>query len=85
MDKIIFERKQIREFSSWSFAQVRNNFRILVDYEYIQLLKSANGMAHQYKLSPSYSDLDFLHTILTPDQLEQKIKEQKQQPQLLEV
>jgi hypothetical protein len=41
-------------------------------------------MAHQYKLSPSYSDLDFLHTILTPDQLEQKIKEQKQQPQLLE-
>jgi hypothetical protein len=27
--KVIFERKDIREFSSWSFAQVRSNFRIV--------------------------------------------------------
>jgi hypothetical protein len=31
-DRIVFERKDIREFTSWSFAQVRNNFRILKDY-----------------------------------------------------
>ena len=77
MDKIIFERKEIREYSSWSFAQVRNNFRILKDYEYIQLLKSQNGLAHKYKLSPNYSDLDFLNTILSPDELEKRINKTK--------
>ena len=77
VDKIIFERKDIREYSSWSFAQVRNNFRILKEYEYLQNIKSKNGTAYQYKLSSNYSDLDFLNTILTPEQLEAKIKEQK--------
>ena len=77
VDKIIFERKDIREYSSWSFAQVRNNFRILKEYEYLQNIRSKNGTAYQYKLSSSYSDLDFLNTILTPEQLEIKIKEQK--------
>ena len=76
-DKIIFERKDIREYSSWSFAQVRNNFRTLKEYEYLQNIKSKNGTAYQYKLSSNYSDLDFLNTILTPEQLEVKIREQK--------
>ena len=76
-DKIIFERKDIRESTSWSFAQVRNNIRILKDYEYLQTIKSKNGLADQYKLASNYSDLDFLNTILTPEQLEEKIKEQK--------
>ena len=70
IEKIIFERKEIREYTSWSFAQVRNNFRILRDYEYLQLIKSKNGMAKQYKLTSDYSDLDFLNTILSPEELE---------------
>ena len=74
-DKVLFERKDIREYSSWSFAQVRNNIRILKEYEYLIEIKSKNGLAHQYKLSSSYSDLDFLNTILTPGQLEDKIKD----------
>jgi hypothetical protein len=78
-DKIIFERKDIREYTSWSFAQVRNNMRTLIDYEYLQTIKSKNGLAHQYKLSNNYSDQDFLNTILTPEQLEEKIKELKTQ------
>jgi hypothetical protein len=77
VEKIIFDRKQIREYSSWSFAQVRNNFRILKDYEYIQLVKARNGVATQYRLSGDYSDLDFLHTILSPEELETRIKSQK--------
>ncbi len=76
-DKVIFERKDIREYTSWSFAQVRNNIRILKEYEYLQNIKSKAGTAYQYKLSGNYSDLDFLNTILTPAQLEEKIKEQK--------
>jgi hypothetical protein len=76
-DKIVFERKDIREFSSWSFAQVRNNIRILKEYEYLIEVKSRNGLAYQYKLSGGYSDLDFMNTILAPEKLEEKIKEQK--------
>ncbi len=73
VEKIIFERKDIREYTSWSFAQVRNNFRTLRDYEYMQLIKSNNGLANQYRLTANYSDLDFLNTILSPQELEKRI------------
>jgi len=73
IEKIIFERKEIREYSSWSFAQVRNNFRILRDYEYIQLIKAKNGLANQYRLTGTYSDVNFLGQILSPEELEKKI------------
>jgi len=76
VEKIIFERKDIRDYSSWSFAQIRNNFRILKDYEHIQLVKGKNGLAHQYKLS-NYNDIEFLNTILTPEELEKRIKEKQ--------
>ena len=82
VDKIIFERRDIREYTSWSFAQIRNNFRILQDYEYLQLIKSKNGTAKQYKLSSNYSDIDFLNKILTPDELEERINQQKQRTNL---
>jgi len=73
VEKIIFERKEIREYSSWSFAQARNNFRILRDYEYIQLIKATNGLAKQYRLTGTYSDVNFLGQILSPEELEKKI------------
>jgi len=85
VDKIIFERRDIREYTSWSFAQIRNNFRILKDYEYIQVIKARNGLANQYKLSCNYSDLDFLNKILTPEELEKRISNQKQQNDLNKV
>jgi len=85
VEKIIFERKGIREYTSWSFAQIRNNFRILRDYEYIQLIKIKNGLANQYKLSCNYSDLDFLNKILTPEELEKRISNQNQQKDLNKV
>ena len=78
VEKIIFERRDIREYTSWSFAQIRNNFKILKDYEYIQLIKVNNGLANQYRLSCNYSDVDFLLTILTPEELEKRIEERKQ-------
>ena len=40
-EQVVFQRSQIRAYTSWSFAQVRNNFRTLADYEYIQLIKGA--------------------------------------------
>jgi hypothetical protein len=73
IEKIVFERKEIREYTSWSFAQIKNNFRILKDYEYIHLIKVKNGLANQYRLSCNYSDLDFLNTILTPEELKNRI------------
>jgi len=73
VEKIIFERKEIREYTSWSFAQVRNNFRVLREYEYLQLIKAKNGLANQYRLTANYSDLDFLNTILKPEELEKRI------------
>jgi hypothetical protein len=78
-DRIVFERKDIREFTSWSFAQVRNNIRILKDYEYIRLTKAQNGLANQYRLTPGYTGLDFLHTILSPEELKNRIGYQKNQ------
>ena len=82
VEKIIFERKEIREYTSWSFAQVKNNFRILKDYEYIQLIKAKNGLANQYRLSCNYSDLDFLNKILTPEELKNRITDIKQRKNL---
>ena len=78
IERIIFERKDIREYTSWSFAQVRNNFRILKDYEYLKLIKQQNGMANQYRLAGGYTSLDLLHTILSPKDLEKKIRREKQ-------
>ena len=80
VEKIIFERKEIREYTSWSFAQVRNNFQTLRNYEYLQLMRSKNGLANQYKLSGSYSDLDFLTTIVSPEELEKRIRASKENP-----
>jgi DNA primase len=76
-ERITFERKEIREYTSWSFAQVRNNFRILKDYEYIKLIKSQRGMAHQYKLNGGYAGIDLLHTILSPVELKEKLRQEK--------
>lgn len=73
-DRIIFERKEVREFCSWSFAQVRNNMRILADYEYVRVVNGVNGTAKRYQLAGSYSDPDFMGKILTPEQLAERIK-----------
>ncbi len=73
-DRIVFERKDIREFCSWSFAQVRNNMRILADYEYVRVVNGVNGTAKQYRLAGAYSDPDFMGQILTPEQLADRIK-----------
>ena len=75
--KIPFERKDIRNYTSWSFAQIRDNFRILTDYEYLQLLRSKNGTSKVYKLCGDYSDLDFLRTILSPENLKDKIEQKE--------
>ena len=76
-ERIVFERKDIRESTSWSFAQVRNNLRVLKDYEYIRLIKAQNGLSHQYRLTAGYSCLDFLHTILSSEELKKRISSQK--------
>jgi len=73
-DRIIFERKDIREFCSWSFAQVRNNMRILSDYEYVRVANGVNRTAKQYRLAGIYSDPDFMGQILSPEQLASRIK-----------
>ena len=77
VERIIFERKDIREYTSWSFAQVRNNFRILKDYEYLTLIKAQNGSAHQYRLAGGYTSLDLLHTIVSPAELEKQLRRKK--------
>jgi DNA primase len=79
VERIIFERKDIREYTSWSFAQVRNNFRILKDYEYLKLIKQLNGVANQYRLAVGYASLDLLNTILSPNELEKRIRQEKRE------
>src|SRR4030043_1058789 len=73
LDKIIFTRKEIRDYSKWSFAQIRNNFQTLKEYEYLQLIQSKNGLAHNYRILSNYSDSSKNNSILTPDELEEKI------------
>ncbi|MEA3458610.1 MAG: hypothetical protein U9R21_08035, partial [Candidatus Thermoplasmatota archaeon] len=72
--RIIFERKEIREFSSWSFGQVRNNIRILTDYEYLRVVNGQNGTAKQYRLAGSYQDPDFMGEVLSPKELSDKLR-----------
>ena len=73
VDKIIFTRKDIRDYSNWTFAQIRNNFQFLKEYEYLQTIQSKNGLAHSYRLVGNYSDSSLSNSILTPDELEEKI------------
>jgi hypothetical protein len=73
--KLIFTRKDIREYTDWTFVQIRNNFRILKDYEYITLLPEKKATAHQYRLSISYSDENGIKKyILSPEELKEKLK-----------
>lgn len=73
-ERIVFERKDIREYSSWSFAQVRNNMRILTDYEYLKLTKAQSGVATQYRLASGYRDPDFMAQILSPEELAKRLR-----------
>ena len=73
----IFERKDIKEYSYWSFSQVRYNLKTLQEYEYLRLVKMQNGLANQYRLNCGYGDLDFMGRILRPDELEQKLTQSK--------
>ena len=61
-DKIIFTRKEIRDYSNWTFAQIRNNFQVLKEYEYLQVIRSTNGLAHKYRLLSGYSDSSIWRT-----------------------
>ena len=70
VDKIIFTRKDIREYSSWSFVQIRNNMKTLKDYEYIQLLPVKNGQPHKYRILFDYSEECIKEYILSPKELE---------------
>lgn len=74
IDKIIFTRKEIREYTNWTFVQIRNNFRILRDYEYIQELEKKKGPAHLYRLTSGYSDKNINNYILSPEELEKELK-----------
>jgi DNA primase len=73
-EKIIFERKEIKEYSSWSFSQVRYNLKTLQEYEYLRLVKMQNGLANQYRLNSGYGELDFMGRILSPEELKRKLK-----------
>jgi hypothetical protein len=75
IDKIIFTRKEIREYTHWTFVQIRNNFRILRDYEYIRELEKKQGPARLYLLAAGYSDKNIDNYILSPEELEIKLKE----------
>ena len=70
IDKIIFTRKEIREYTNWTFVQIRNNFRILRDYEYIQQLEKKKGPAHLYRITTGYADKNINDYILSLKELE---------------
>jgi hypothetical protein len=73
-ERIVFERKEIREFSSWSFAQVRNNIRVLTDYEYLRQVNGKNGTAKQYRLAGGSNDPDFMAQIIPPAELSERVR-----------
>ena len=50
-----------------------NNYPTFRDYEYLQLINSNKGFANQYRVTASYSDLDFINTILSPEELRIRI------------
>ena len=74
IDKIIFTRKEIREYTNWTFVQIRNNFRVLRDYEYIIELEKKKGPAHLYKLASGYVYKNINSYILSPEELEKELK-----------
>ena len=80
-ERLVFERKDIREFSSWSFAQVRNNIQVLTDYEYLRQVNGKNGTAKQYRLAGGAQDPDFMAQIVSPEELAKRLCESKQPEQ----
>ncbi|HYX08735.1 MAG TPA: hypothetical protein VE912_18530, partial [Bacteroidales bacterium] len=75
--KIPFEIKDIGMYTPCFLAQICDNFKILTDYEYLQLLISKNGTSKVYKLYGGYSASDFLKIILSPEKLKERLEQKE--------
>jgi len=66
------------EYTNWSFSQVRDHIKNLIDFELIEIVRGKNnGQRHLYRLSPEIDSKDDIYTSLipSPDELEREIKE----------
>jgi len=77
-EEVLFTRRMIMEYTNWSFSQVRDHIKNLIDFELIEIVRGKNnGQRHLYRLSPEIDSKDDIYTSLipSPDELEREIKE----------
>ncbi len=69
-----FTRRQIMNFTGWSFTQIRDYIKNLVDLEYLEIVKGKeSGKRHEYKLITLNDNDPVSRQITTPAELRQFI------------
>lgn len=63
----LFTRKELREYTGWSYRQVRRHLDRLKELEYIHLSKGRNGITMQYQLLVPAEDTTPLHPVQLAD------------------
>jgi DNA primase len=67
-------RRQLREYLGWPDKRLRACLDELVSLEYLQTLDGSKGKAFVYRLNPDFSHSPKALGLLTPEQLESKLK-----------
>jgi DNA primase len=67
-------RRQLREYLGWPDKRLRACLDELVSLEYLQTLDGSKGKAFVYRLNPDFSHSPKALGLLTPEQLEAKLK-----------
>ncbi len=66
-EEVQFSCKMIMDYTNWSFVQVRNHIKNLLDFELIEIVKGKNnGQKHLYVLSSGVHNKDDIYTSLIP-------------------
>jgi len=73
-------RRQLREHLGWPDKRLRACLDELVSLEYLQILDGSKGKAFVYRLNPHFSHSPKALGLLTPEQLEAKLKRLSHKP-----
>jgi hypothetical protein len=73
-------RRQLREHLGWPDKRLRACLDELVSLEYLQILDGNKGKAFVYRLNPNFSHSPKALGLLTPEQLDAKLKSLNPKP-----
>mgnify|MGYP000224021848 CR=1 FL=1 len=79
-DDFHWTRRQLREYLGWPDKRLRACLDELVSLEYMQILDGSKGKTFVYRLNPNFSHSPKALGLLTPEQLEEKLKRLNPKP-----